>query len=71
MEFGTHFPFFFVALLKEFGWSRSVGAGDAAGSYVPAFVILILCAVLACSNIWWAAPRKIRRVPGKAKSAYD
>ncbi len=40
---------------------------DLKGSYVPAFVILILCALLVCFNIWWAAPGKIRRVPGKAK----
>jgi len=38
---------------------------DLAGSYVPAFIVLILCALFACFNIWSAAPRKIRRVPGK------
>jgi nitrate/nitrite transporter NarK len=60
-----------------------VGAGGALGawftgfifdlteSYVPAFVVLILCALFACFNIWSAAPGKIRRVPGKAKSAFD
>ena len=41
---------------------------DLTGSYVPAFVVLILCALYACMNVWWAAPGKIRRVPGKAKS---
>jgi MFS family permease len=43
---------------------------DLTGSYVPAFVILILCAFLACFNVWRAAPRKIRRVPGKVKVSF-
>ena len=34
-------------------------------SYLPVFVILILCGLLSCLNIWKAAPRKIRSVPGK------
>jgi hypothetical protein len=34
------------------------------GSYVPVFVILVLCALFSCLNIWQAAPRKIRTVPG-------
>jgi len=54
-----------------------VGAGGAFGawfagfiydhmeSYLPVFIILIFCALFACFNIWKAAPRKIRRVPGK------
>jgi len=40
---------------------------DVAGSYVPVFIILIACCTVSCMNIWWVAPRKIRRVPGKAK----
>jgi MFS family permease len=39
---------------------------DLMGSYVPVFIVMIFCALLACLNIWMAAPRKIRRVPGKA-----
>ena len=35
---------------------------DQAGSYVPFFVGMILCALVACLNLWLAAPRKIRRV---------
>jgi MFS family permease len=37
---------------------------DLVGSYVPVFVILVLCALFSCLNIWQAAPRKIRTVPG-------
>jgi MFS family permease len=38
---------------------------DHLGSYVPVFIILIVCAFFSCLSIWWAAPRKIRAVPGK------
>ncbi len=38
---------------------------DRVGSYVPVFIVLIACALFACLNIWRAAPRKIRSVPGK------
>jgi MFS family permease len=38
---------------------------DQVGTYVPVFVIMIACALFACLNIWRAAPRKIRNVPGK------
>ncbi len=40
---------------------------DVAGSYVPVFVILIIFALFSSLGIWWAAPGKIRRVPGRAK----
>ncbi len=38
---------------------------DRVESYVPVFFIMIGCAFFACLNIWRAAPRKIRMVPGK------
>ncbi len=38
---------------------------DRVGSYVPVFIIMIGCVLFACLNIWRAAPRKIRSVPGK------
>jgi len=38
---------------------------DQVGSYVPVFIIMIASALFACLNIWRAAPRKIRNVPGK------
>ena len=38
---------------------------DEVGSYLPMFIILIGCSSFGCLNIWWAAPRKIRKVPGK------
>jgi MFS family permease len=40
-------------------------------SYLPVFIILIFLALFSSLNLWWAAPRKIRRVPGKAKSVVD
>jgi MFS family permease len=36
-------------------------------SYLTVFIILIFCGLLACFNIWRAAPRKIRMVPGRAR----
>jgi MFS family permease len=38
---------------------------DQTKSYVPVFVVMIACALFACLNLWKAAPRKIRLVPGK------
>jgi MFS family permease len=38
---------------------------DRTGSYVPVFVIMAVFALFACLNVWQAAPRRIRRVPGK------
>ncbi len=38
---------------------------DQMKSYVPLFIIMIACSLCASVNIWMAAPRKIRVVPGK------
>lgn len=38
---------------------------DQMKSYVPVFIIMIICSFLASVSIWMAAPRKIRAVPGK------
>jgi len=38
---------------------------DMIGSYIPAFIILIVCTLSSCLSIWLVAPRKVRRVPGK------
>lgn len=38
---------------------------DRTGSYVPVFIIMAVFALFSCLNVWQAAPRKIRRVPGK------
>lgn len=38
---------------------------DQTGSYMAVFMILIVCAIVSCVNIWKAAPGKIRRVSGK------
>ena len=44
---------------------------DVAGSYLPVFVMLIIFALFSSLSIWWVAPRKIRKVPGKAKPVFD
>jgi MFS family permease len=38
---------------------------DRLGSYLPVFTVTIFCAFFSCLSIWWAAPRRIRMVPGK------
>jgi predicted MFS family arabinose efflux permease len=38
---------------------------DQVGSYIPVFIITIICVFFSCLNIWWTAPGKVRRVPGK------
>jgi MFS family permease len=38
---------------------------DHLGNYIPLFIIVIACALCSCFNIWIAAPREIRIVPGK------
>ena len=40
---------------------------DQVGSYLPVFIILIAFIFFSCFLIWWAAPRRIRMVPGKRK----
>lgn len=40
---------------------------DQTGNYVPVFIMMALSALVASLNIWRAAPRKIRRVPGRRK----
>ncbi len=38
---------------------------DQVRSYVPAFILMVICILCALVNIWIAAPRRIRIVPGK------
>lgn len=40
---------------------------DQTGNYVPVFIMMAVSAFLASLIIWIAAPRKIRRVPGRRK----
>jgi MFS family permease len=40
---------------------------DQVGNYMPVFIILIAGLFVSNFSIWWAAPRKIRIVPGKRK----
>jgi fucose permease len=39
---------------------------DETGSYELAFLLTIACCVVSAAAIWIAAPRKVRRVPGRA-----
>lgn len=40
---------------------------DQSKSYVPVFIIMIVCTLIACLVIWKAGPGKIRLVPGRMK----
>jgi MFS family permease len=55
----------FVGIGGAFGVWFAGFLYDQIGSYVPVFIITILCAFFSCLSIWWAAPRKIRMVPGR------
>jgi MFS family permease len=57
----------FIGIGGAFGVWFAGFLHDQTGSYVPVFIITIICAFFSCLNIWWAAPRKIRIVPGKRK----
>ncbi len=54
-----------VAMGGAFGAWLAGFLYDNLGSYVPVFVILMIGAIISCLSIWWAAPRRIRAVPGK------
>jgi MFS family permease len=56
----------FVGIGGAFGAWFAGFLYDQAGSYLPVFVIVMVCAFFSCLGIWWAAPRKIRMVPGKS-----
>ena len=55
----------FVGIGGAFGVWFAGFLHDQTGSYVPVFIITIICAFFSCLSIWWAAPRRIRMVPGK------
>lgn len=40
---------------------------DQMGNYVPVFIVMAASALMASLNIWLAAPRKIKQVPGRRK----
>jgi MFS family permease len=65
--FGTIFGFLMVlnGIGGAFGAWFAGFVYDVAGSYVPVFVILIIFALFSSLSIWWAAPGKIRKVPGR------
>jgi MFS family permease len=61
--FGTIYIFYSVG--GAFGAWFGGFLHDHMGNYIPFFIIVIACAFFTCFNIWIAAPRKIRIVPGK------
>jgi len=69
---GRAYGSIFGALFMLTGFGGACGAWftgylyDQVRSYVPAFIILIAFTLCALLNIWMAAPRKIRLVPGKS-----
>ena len=69
-EGGTYGSIFgTISILNSVGGAFGVWFGgflhDRVGNYIPFFLVVIVCALFACFNIWIAAPRKIRIVPGK------
>jgi MFS family permease len=68
---GRAYGSIFGSLMIFIGIGGALGAWfagflyDQVGNYLPVFVILIGCALFSSLNIWWAAPRRIRRVPGR------
>jgi MFS family permease len=44
---------------------------DQMGSYVPFFILTAVFALISSLSVWEAAPRKIRRVPGKRDRVKD
>lgn len=69
---GPHYGTIFGAITVALAGGGAAGpwvAGvihDASGSYRPAFGLAIVLCALSAVAIWLAAPRKVRRVPGRA-----
>jgi MFS family permease len=55
----------FIGIGGAFGAWFAGFLHDRLGSYLPVFIITIICALFSSLSIWWVAPRKIRMVPGK------
>ena len=70
---GKAYGSIFGSLMVFVGMGGAFGAWfagfiyDQVGNYLPVFIILIACLFFSNFSIWWAAPRKIRIVPGKRK----
>jgi MFS family permease len=66
-RYGTIFGIvmIFIGIGGAFGAWFAGFLYDRLGSYLPVFMITIFCALFSCLSIWWAAPRRIRMVPGK------
>lgn len=57
----------FVGIGGAFGAWFAGFLHDHLGSYVPVFIMMIVGVSFSCLSIWWAAPGKIRMVPGKRR----
>ncbi len=67
-HYGTIFGTITVALICG-GAAGPWAAGvifDETGSYGPAFIVALSCSIVSIIAIWFAAPGKIRKVPGRA-----
>lgn len=62
---------FFIGIGGAFGaWFAGL-LHDRFGSYLPVFIIAILCALSSCLTIWWAGPKKIRRKRIEGRRIFD
>ena len=69
-HFGAIFGTLSVALITGGAagpWIAGV-IHDATGGYRLAFLVAIACCVISAAAIWLAAPRKVRRVPGRVRT---
>ncbi|NWF92116.1 MAG: MFS transporter [Syntrophaceae bacterium] len=57
----------FVGIGGAFGAWFAGFIHDWTGTYIPLFMIMIIFTIVACLNLWWVAPRKIRMVPGRSR----
>lgn len=65
--FGLHM--IFIGIGGAFGAWFAGFLHDRFGSYLPVFIITILCAFFSCLNIWWANPKGVRmEKEGKGKN---
>jgi MFS family permease len=66
-HYGTIFGTITVALIGGGAAGPWIAGAihDATGSYRAAFLLIIGCCVLSAAAIWFAAPRKVRFVPGR------
>lgn len=67
--FGLHM--IFIGIGGAFGAWFAGFLHDRFGSYLPLFIITILCAFFSCLNIWWAGPKRIRMATEGGGKSFD